>query len=397
MAVCYDPVVSAIACRTMIIAYLLILTIIPAVSVYLCKHFKLFNKLGTAATCFLGGTLLGQLVEFLQINFKNIANNFLTALVAIAIPMLLYSCDLKSSFHLAGKTFTAMILAMLSVVIAAVITTALMNSQITHLPEVASMAVGIFTGSLLNGAAVKTALQIPNDLFLLVYGYDVLTSSLYLLLLISFAHRIAKMVLTPFQCPSAITPTSILSEYNQFLMLKEWQTWKGLFFSLVVTVLIITAALALSELSPQNWKSAVAVVVLTILSLIASLHRRLHSCSGNWPLGMYLILLFCTVSGTFFNESLFEQATVKLLGFFATIVFGSMALHLVLCKLFRIDADTFLVTSVASILSPPFVPLAAGVMHNQSILVTGISAGVLGYGAGNLLGIATFWILTSLV
>ncbi|MCL6270910.1 hypothetical protein M3P05_13350, partial [Sansalvadorimonas sp. 2012CJ34-2] len=69
-----------------------------------------------------------------------------------------------------------------------------MNSLILHLPEIASMAVGVFTGSLLNGAAVKTALEVNNDLFLLVYGYDVLMSSLYLLLLISFAHRIASLL-----------------------------------------------------------------------------------------------------------------------------------------------------------------------------------------------------------
>ncbi|MCL6269615.1 DUF819 family protein, partial [Sansalvadorimonas sp. 2012CJ34-2] len=206
------------------------------------------------------------------------------------------------------------------------------------------------------------------------------------------------LLLTPFQSPAINEPEAQLdSEHRQFQLLKQSNIWKKLFPCLLATALIIIVALGISELSPSEWKTAVAIIVLTILSLIASFNKRLNTSPGNWPLGMYLILLFCTESGTLFNQELFEQATRNLLCFFMVVVFGSMALHLILCKLFRIDADTFLVTSVASILSPPFIPLAAGVMHNRSVLVAGISAGVLGYGAGNLLGIGTFWLLNRLV
>jgi uncharacterized membrane protein len=74
------------------------------------------------------------------------------------------------------------------------------------------------------------------------------------------------------------------------------------------------------------------------------------------------------------------------LGYIALAVFGSLLIHLLLSKLFKIDADTALITSVALVCSPPFVPLAAASMKNRQILISGISIGIIGYAVGNYLG-----------
>lgn len=40
----------------------------------------------------------------------------------------------------------------------------------------------------------------------------------------------------------------------------------------------------------------------------------------------------------------------------------ALMLHIILSKIFRIDADTMMITSVAMVFSPPFVPMMAGVL-----------------------------------
>ena len=74
-------------------------------------------------------------------------------------------------------------------------------------------------------------------------------------------------------------------------------------------------------------------------------------------------------------------------------MFGSHFLHILIAKIFKIDADTVLVSGAALICSPPFVPVVAGALKNRDIILTGMVVGIAGYAVGNYLGIAVAYIL----
>jgi uncharacterized membrane protein len=76
-------------------------------------------------------------------------------------------------------------------------------------------------------------------------------------------------------------------------------------------------------------------------------------------------------------------------------VFGSLFLHVLLSKLFKVDSDTTMITSVAFICSPPFVPVIAGALGNRHIVITGITIGIIGYAVGNYLGFLVASLLSS--
>jgi uncharacterized membrane protein len=84
---------------------------------------------------------------------------------------------------------------------------------------------------------------------------------------------------------------------------------------------------------------------------------------------------------------------VNLILFISWCYFGSLILHLILAKIFRVDADNFLVTSAAYIFSPPFVPLVAKALKNKDLIITGITGGIIGYILGNYFGIALAYFL----
>ena len=52
-----------------------------------------------------------------------------------------------------------------------------------------------------------------------------------------------------------------------------------------------------------------------------------------------------------------------------------------------VDAYSMVISSVAFINSPPFVPMAAAAMRNKDVIVTGLGAGIVGYAVGNHLGV----------
>ena len=71
-------------------------------------------------------------------------------------------------------------------------------------------------------------------------------------------------------------------------------------------------------------------------------------------------------------------------------------IHAIFCRAMRVDADSMMISSVAFINSPPFVPMASAAMRNKKALVTGLGAGIVGYAAGNHLGVLIAELLSRL-
>jgi len=90
---------------------------------------------------------------------------------------------------------------------------------------------------------------------------------------------------------------------------------------------------------------------------------------------------------------MFGIGMLNLILFITWCYFGSLILHLILAKIFRIDADNFLITATAFIFSPPFVPLVANALKNKDVIVTGITGGIIGYILGNYFGVALAYFL----
>jgi uncharacterized membrane protein len=74
-------------------------------------------------------------------------------------------------------------------------------------------------------------------------------------------------------------------------------------------------------------------------------------------------------------------------------MFGSIVIHFALAKFFKVDVDTFIMTSTAAVFGPPFVGPIANVLKNREVVVSGMTAGVLGLAIGNYLGIGMAMLL----
>ena len=174
--------------------------------------------------------------------------------------------------------------------------------------------------------------------------------------------------------------SGMLSRKNFFPLLK----------ALGISILIAGIGLSLYFIVPEEYEQyrmAVTVLSITTLGILASLIKSINKIEKTFQLGMYLILIFSLTVATKSDLRTFsDKGMWDLVLFITWCYFGSMILHLILAKIFRVDADNFLITATAFVFSPPFVPMMANALKNKDVIVTGITGGVIGYLLGNYFG-----------
>jgi uncharacterized membrane protein len=155
------------------------------------------------------------------------------------------------------------------------------------------------------------------------------------------------------------------------------------------SVVIFGTSYLLSNLFDE-FKEAALILLITAFGLGLSLVRKINRLEKSFQAGMYLIVVFCLVlASTVDFNNIFQKETLNLFLYVAFAVFGSLAVHVILSIFFKIDADTVIITSTALVYSPPFVPVIASAIKNKEVIISGVTAGMLGYVIGNFLGIFT--------
>ena len=278
-----------------------------------------------------------------------------------------------------------MVLAMVSVMLTSAAVYLIAGRGIEDGWKIPGLLVGLYTGGTPNLAAIKTALQVEQNLYLAVHTSDILISAVYILFVITIAQRVFSVFLKK-KATSEDEKGAIVHEdtYEGFFK-KEFRF--PILAALFIAVAIFAIGGGLSFIVPQSISTMVVILVITTLSLGASLIPRVRAIPRTFQLGEYFILVFCFAVGAMGNISRLLQSTPRVFIMVVAVLLSSLIIHMLLCRLFRVDLDTMLITSTAAICSPPFVGVVAVALKNKSLIIPGITTGIIGYAAGNYLGI----------
>jgi uncharacterized membrane protein len=145
----------------------------------------------------------------------------------------------------------------------------------------------------------------------------------------------------------------------------------------------------------DNPDLTLVMIILTILGVAFSFIKKVRELPGNFETGEYLFCMFFFAFGMGSDFSQVQHIDTDYLIYTCLILFGSVLIHFLLSWLCKIDRDTFIITSVSGIMSPPFVPLASSNLKNRELLVPGITVGIIGLAIGNILGLSVFRILST--
>ncbi len=376
----------------------------PIIIIYLCTTFPILDKIGMIIICYGVGLVLGN-INILPPDILASQETLCEVCVAISLPLLLFSLDLKQWIHLAGKTILSMALATISIIIVSCFGFLFINDLIKESWKLVGMAVAVYTGGTPNLASIKTALDVDPTVFITFHTYDIVITLFCVIFFITIAQRVCNRFLPRFESRDTM-PRDTKTGEADLLHCEGIDSYKGILkfksilklaAALVLSGIIVGAALGISQLFPKNYATSITILTITSLGIGCSFIPAIRNIEKTFQLGMYIIMIFCLVVSSMSSFSLLTNLNIPLLSYVGFSVFGSLVLHGIFCKIFKIDTDTFIITSASAICSPPFVPVVAAALGNKTVILSGLTTGIIGYAIGNYLGISIAYIVKSLV
>ena len=366
---------------------LIIFVLAPTGVLWLCRHVKFCGKVGPILLLYIIGFIIGNL-PFINEGTMAMKDTITSVMIPLAIPMLLFACSFD--FSILKGSAKVLILGLIAAIIAVVSGYFIFGIHIHEGEKVAALLMGCETGGTINMASLQQMLGVSNETYVLLNTYDMIVCFIYLIFLMSFGIKFSRKIM-PFDKSKIDINTSIKVEdesthnpYSDFFS-KKWlnQLWK----ILIAVVVCVVLAFLLTKAFPKGWFMPVFILGITTFAIIASFFKPIKKLDKSYDTGMYLIYIFSiTVASMADLRNIHLAEELNVLGFLFFIIFGSLFLLWILGAIFKVDADLTVVASVALVNSPPFVPMIVSAQKNKSMLIPGITIGLVGFAVGNYLG-----------
>jgi len=307
--------------------------------------------------------------------------------IPLALPLLLFSFRLDQWLQVSGKTLLSTFLVILSVIAFVVFGYFIFGDNLKEPNKIAGMLIGLYTGGTPNLASLKQSLGVDTETYIMAHTYDTAIGMLYLLFLMSLGKYLFRAFLLPYPMSKKNGTDDDIANFSESAYHGFFKKGplKGHLAALGATIAIVGISVTLGLIFKSHFM-LVVILSITTLGIIFSFVPKINKLEKTFELGMYFIIVFSFVVASMADIGKLMDVSSFLLGYIAMVYVGSLFLHAVLGKVFKIDSDTLMVTSTALLCSPPFVPMVAGSLRNKEIIAPGLTVGVFGYAIGNYLG-----------
>ena len=358
---------------------ILLIIILPFLANYFSKRYAFEKWLSPVLICYAIGILLSNLKIF-PIS-ENISRLFTEGTILLAIPLLLYSTDLKIWKKHTRSTILSFVLCVLSGVFSSFLVAYFFRNSLDNAWVYSGMIAGVYTGGIPNMQAIGMALNADQEVYVLVNAADIFCGGIYLLFLTSIAASIFGKFLPAYHFQKN---TSSENEKKLEEKISAYTVIKAILWS----ILIIGIALGSSQLLLGKLSSSFIILILTTLSVLSTLTPITKHFQGAFQTGEYFLLMFCIAIGLVSDFGHVWENGTQVILFMGMILSLTVLLHLLLAYWFKIDRDTFMITSTAALYGPPFIGQIARVIDNRQLIFAGMATGLLGFALGNYIGIA---------
>ena len=385
---------------------IILFCVTPAGVLWLCRKYPIFDKIGPVMILYVIGLILANIPMPAEI--ATLQGIIPTIMIPLAIPMMLFGCTFKTSeISLQARIIIS---GVLSVTLAVVGGYLLFGEGHPEGAKIGGMLAGKCTGGTLNAVALKESLHIDNLTYLSITIYDIIICFFYFIFLLGGGIRLFRWLYGE-KTKRNISEEDAAEIKREMAAVKE-NPYKGLNSKrgytqmgkiLALTLLVVVVAFGLAYLvgwlagadlanfmneKKGGWFMAPFILAITTLGIGFSFWKPVRRLHRSYDLGMYLIYIFSLAIASMADLSnLNIKDNLNIIGFLTIAIFGSLFIHAIICRIFKVNADSMVISSVAFINSPPFVPMISNAMKNRAALVTGISSGLIGYAVGNYLGI----------
>lgn len=360
---------------------------LPFFAWWACRHSRLLALLSPVMVVYGGGILFGNLAH-VGAEAEALTHSIAGVSVMLAIALLMASADFKRWLRLAPVTLLALSLMIVTVVVLAGGLALVFAAYTDDAWQVAGMLTAVYTGGTVNMSAVAAALGVDPIAFGVVNSADVAVGGVYLAFLFVAGGRVFGWFLPPF--PGAPEGMAPVEEPPR-------PTLVGVVQSLLLAGAVLGVAVGLSALVPAGMGEPLIILSVSTLGILLSFVPRLRRIAGAYETGEYMLLVFSGAVGSLATWDKLDRAEPALFAYVLMMALGSVSIHALLCRLCRIDRDTTIITSVAALYGPPFIGPVASALGNREIVVSGITAGLVGLAIANYLGLAVAYTVRALL
>lgn len=363
----------------------------PFFILWLTYKSSALRKMGSIILAYIIGCALGLtglIPDTAQIH--SVQSGIATATIPIAIPLLLFSADIKSWVRLAPAFIKSTIFGIVGCALAIVVGFFIYGQSDPKLfANIGGMLTGLYTGGNANLASLKIALGVDDSTYILTSAYSTVMSAVYLLFVIICGKRVLRLFMPDFKEDKIVEDASVSMNNHDaelFLGLFRKDNLKDLGLSLLITLAIIAVGGGVTLLVPKSASQSVFILTISLLAVLASLSPKVHNLKRTFEFGTFFILVFSVAVASQVSLKTLTNVNPNIFLFITIVTLGSLFFHVLLSAIFRIDTDTTLTTSISLICSPPFAPVMGSALKNKAVIGPGIAVGLFGYAVGTYIG-----------
>ena len=364
-----------------------IIIVIATASIYLENHYEWASKISGPIIGLLAAATLSN-VGIIPVE-SPVYDQVWDIVVPLAIPMLLFTCDLKQIWKESGRLLMIFLISSVGTILGALVGYAFLGKMIPVLNHIAGMMVGSYIGGGVNFVAVASAVDIPKELISAATVADNLLMVFYFLILL----MIPSMAFFKKHFKSAYS-TEKLEDSKEFQS-KTVVTLQDIAFVFAIAVVIVTVSFSLSKgISTLGENSVVQFIsnkylILTTLTVAAStifssFFKKIHGAN---EIGTFLIYLFFVVIGIPASIEAIIAKSPLLLVFCAIMVFVNMFVTFLGAKVFGFTIEEAILASNANIGGPTTAAAMAVSKGWHRFVAPTMLVGTLGYILGTYIGI----------
>lgn len=376
-------------------------------------NFKLTKWIGTIGTAYFLGILIALTVFLFGLFGINITLNETVGQVgshlaiAIAIPLLLFSANLKAAKKLSKTVLKSFASLTFSAVIVSSLVFYVYAKNIEYGDVLSGMAIGLYTGGTPNLNAIGNIfIPASNSLKATIISSANLADMMIGAVFYIFLLVLCKPLLSKFlrnrnddlyvTCSVTMKNTDEL-ELESFKLRPHLMKMIILAFGLallsaVIGLLIWIVVLKSADGRMMDILVPSLLIGVTVFGIIGSFFEKVRETEGTNVVGQYFILVFSFGLASSIDFTQMQSLFGQTLLLYGAITIGVFIVHSLISKILNIDVDCTIVTLTAGLYGPAFVPAITKQIKNDDLTVPGLITGSIGYAIGTFLGMALVFV-----
>lgn len=364
-----------------------IILVIATIAIFLENRYTLVAKIS--------GAIMALIIALLLSNFNiiplesKVYDDVWGYVVPIAIPLLLFQCDIKKIWKESGRLAIIFLLSSVGTMLGAVVGFYLLREYIPTLNNIAGTMTASYIGGGVNFVAVQTALNLDKQLASALIVSDNLLMVLYFFVLIIIP------TIPFFNKYFKREYRNDIKNMDDKKEVKRAITLEDVAFNFTISVLIVAVSFGFSDLILAedrgyviNFLANKYILLTSITVILATVFSTFFKkLIGSQEIGTFLIYIFFAVIGIPASIKSIVVNSPLLLVFCAIMVIINMVITFAFAKLFNFSLEEAILVSNANIGGPTTATAMAISKGWTKYVAPVMLVGTLGYVIGTYLGL----------